>query len=93
MKTIKTLSAMPYANARIIINNDSIVLQSYQTYVANIKPSIGELIINGIYSRTTGRHLKEFCKEYCGIDNYQLIKHIATEQIIYNYKTGEVIEL
>lgn len=51
-----------YKKAFIIRNEDnSIDLLSYSTIVATIKN--GELHINGFYSATTLRHLKEFISQ------------------------------
>lgn len=94
MLTTKNLKFMPYAQARVIISDegDTIQLKSYKTIVATI--SLGSwLTVNGLYSMTTRRHLKAFCKEYCGFDNFSLIKHLATNNVCYDFKTGEVVKM
>lgn len=89
----KILKSMPYAQAKVIINPmGATLLQSYSTVVAAIDGNEW-LTINGLYSMTTRKHLKAFCKEYCGFDDFSLIKHIANNSIEYNFKTGEVREI
>ena len=84
---------MPYAQAQVIISDegDTIQLKSYKTIVAII--SLGYwLTINGLYSMTTRKHIKAFCKEYCGFSDFSLIKKLATQNIEYNIHTGEILE-
>ena len=50
-----------YGKAKVIVMENEIVLQSYDTFVASIKN--GKVIINGFYSNTTLRHIKEFLKQ------------------------------
>ena len=50
-----------YGKAKIIRERDTIKLQSYNTIIAEIKN--GRLHINGFYSATSTRHLKEFLKQ------------------------------
>jgi hypothetical protein len=40
---------------------------------------------------TTRRHIKAFCKEYCGFDDFSLIKTIAAQNVDYDITTGEII--
>ena len=67
MKTIYDLMPMYdsrksfYGKAKVIEMENEIVLQSYDTFVASIKE--GKVIINGFYSNTTLRHIKEFLKQ------------------------------
>ena len=67
MKTIYDLIPMYdsrksfYGKAKVIEMENEIVLQSYDTFVASIKE--GKVIINGFYSNTTLRHIKEFLKQ------------------------------
>ena len=91
--TEKVLKKMPYAQARVRINPMGCTyLQSYDTIVAVID-ELGCLVINGLYSMTTRRHIKAFCAEYCGFDDFALIKHLANHNLEYNIKTGEINEL
>lgn len=88
----KKLKEMPYAQARVRINPMGCTyLQSYDTIVAVID-ELGCLVINGLYSMTTRRHIKAFCKEYCGFSDFSLIKKLATQNIEYNIHTGEILE-
>ena len=50
-----------YGKAKIIREKGTIKLQSYNTIIAEIKN--GKLHINGFYSATSTRHLKEFIKQ------------------------------
>ena len=48
-----------YGKAKVVVmESGEIILQSYDTFVARIKD--GEATINGFYSNTTLRHIKEF---------------------------------
>ena len=68
MKTIYDLTPVYdarksfYGKAKVIeMESGEIILQSYDTFVASIKE--GKVIINGFYSNTTLRHIKEFLKQ------------------------------
>ena len=50
-----------YGKAKIIRVKDTIKLKSYNTIIAEIKN--GKLHINGFYSATSTKHLKEFLKQ------------------------------
>ena len=64
--TIKKLTAMPYAQAHIEIDNDyNISLFSYVTLVATITKE-GWLTVYGLYSMTARKHISAFMKEYGG---------------------------
>jgi hypothetical protein len=85
----KNLSAMPYAQAKVIImDNGNIILRSYYTDAAMIR-SDGWLTINGLYSATTRKHIGAFVKEYANI-SYQLAKQLYNDKMNYNIYTGEV---
>ena len=85
----KNLSAMPYAQAKVIImDNGNIILRSYYTDAAMIR-SDGWLTINGLYSATTRKHIGAFVKEYANI-SYQLAKQLYNDKMRYNIYTGEV---
>lgn len=51
-----------YGKARIIRENGVIKLLSYNTVIAEIKDN--KVHINGFYSQTSTRHLKEFLQQY-----------------------------
>ena len=50
-----------YGKAGVTENNGKKTLRSYATDVAYIEN--GEAVVNGIYSQTTLRHIKEFLKQ------------------------------
>lgn len=88
---IRTLNAMPYANAKVVIDDNGATLISYTTPVATIDRN-GWLVINGLYSMTTRKHIGAFMREYAGHD-YQTAKHIYEHYERYNILTGEVESL
>lgn len=73
------LSAMPYANAHVERRANRVVLVSYTTPVAEIVGGI--LLVHGLYSMTTRRHIGAFVREYCGLD-------YATARACYERKQG-----
>lgn len=86
----KTLTAMPYAQASVNIATDgSIALISYRTCVATIDNQ-GWLMVCGLYSATTRRHIGAFVKEYANI-TYQTAKMLCNDGYKYNIHTGEVV--
>lgn len=88
--TTTTLSAMPYAQAKVRKMDDgSIVLRSYYTDVASIDKN-GWLTIYGLYSATTRKHIGAFVREYANID-YQTAKRIYEDGYGYNIYTGEIV--
>lgn len=86
---IKKLKFMPYTQARVHTSPFRIWLQSYETCVAVLDGDW--LHINGLYSMTTRKHIKAFCKEYCGFDDFNLIKTLVRGNLDFNIKTGEVV--
>ena len=89
MKNIVKLSAMPHAQAFVYRNYEhATVLRSYQTDVAYIDND-GWLVVNGLYSMTTRKHIGAFVKEYAKID-FQLAKKFYQDGMKYNVFTGEV---
>lgn len=92
MSKTYTLTAMPYAQARVIhMDNGYIALRSYKTVVATISEN-GWLVINGLYSATTRKHIGAFVKEYAKI-SYQAARDFFEKNISYNIYTGEVTPL
>ena len=95
-----TLKRMPYAQAKVQIiesgENLRCNLISYTTCVAHIIDG-GWLLVNGLYSATTRKHLSAFAKEYCDAD-YSVIKKCYEKNLAYNIydkifmdrETGEV---
>lgn len=89
---MKKLSAMPYAQAHIEIDDENnIYLFSYVTCVAHIDRD-GWLTIHGLYSMTTRRHIGCFCKEYANCD-YHTAKTIYNDNYKMNIYTGEIVEI
>lgn len=88
---ITTLSAMPYAQAKVHITENTVYLMSYKTVAVYIDPQ-GWLVVNGLYSATTRKHIGAFMREYANAD-YQLAKQLYTDGYMYNVHTGEVIKL
>lgn len=95
--TIRKLSAMPYAQAHVEIDNENnISLFSYVTRVAAIS-SDGWLEIFGLYSATTRKHIGAFMREYVIFPNgthgdYQFAKKIYNDNYRFNIATGEIVE-
>lgn len=95
--TIRKLSAMPYAQAHVEIDDsNNIHLFSYVTRVATIT-SDGWLTIHGLYSMTTRKHIGAFMKEYVIYPNgnrgdYQLAKQLYNDNHSFNIETGEIVE-
>jgi len=99
---IKKLSAMPYAQAHVEIDEftHNIYLFSYTTCVAAIENAKDGawLKVYGLYSATTRRHLGAFAREYIEFPNgergdYQFMKMVYNQAIEYNLDTGEIIDL
>lgn len=80
------LTAMPYAQAKVAIVYDGSYLVSYSTLVATIKD--GWLMVHGLYSATTRRHISAYVREYAGVD-YSIAKRCVVEKLNYNIHTGE----
>ena len=92
MMTIKKLTAMPYAQAHIEIDdNGNIALFSYVTRVAELTDD-GWLTIYGLYSMTTRKHISAFMREYTNLD-YYTAKAAYEGNYRINVETGEVEEL
>lgn len=89
--TIKKLSAHPYAQAFVEIDdNNNISLWSYRTLVAKIEGDW--LTVNGLYSATTRRHISSFMHEYTQFD-YNTAKQIYTDGKSLDITTGEVVDI
>ena len=90
--TIKKLSAMPYAQAHVEINdNGDICLFSYVTLVAWIDRD-GWCACTGTYSQTTRKHISAFAKEYASPLDYYSFKKAYEGGYVVNRHTGEVLE-
>lgn len=51
-----------YNKALVYKHNDRLILLSYNTIVTEIENNL--LILNGSFSNTTLKHIKEFCNKY-----------------------------
>lgn len=88
---VKKLSRMPYAQACVRIYNDgTTVLQSYATDVIVID-SDGVMTVNGLYSRTTIRHISAFMAEYGHGATYYTAKALYLNGDRMNIYTGEIL--
>ena len=89
--TIKKLSAMPYAQAHVEINdNGDICLFSYVTLVAYIDRD-GWCGCTGTYSQTTRKHISAFAREYAAPLDYYSFKQAHAGGYVVNRHTGEVL--
>lgn len=89
----KKLSRMPYAQARVEIDeHGGICLVSYSTNVIIIDP-LGWLTCTGTYSATTRKHISAFMREYGNGSDYYTAKKCYENNTIYNIYTGEIISL
>ena len=89
--TIKKLTAMPYAQAHIEIDNQGNKnLFSYVTLVATITDD-GWLSVFGLHSMTTRKHISAFVKEYTnGVLDYTNAKAAYEDNHRINIYTGEI---
>ena len=62
MTTYSTLKSMPYAQAKIRRDTNRVALISYTTTVCEIVG--GVLVVHGLYSMTTRRHISAFMREF-----------------------------
>lgn len=85
---IKSNNGHSYANSHVrIYNNNKVELVSYTTTVIEIDPW-GWLTVNGLYSRTTIKHIGWFMRER-GF-TYQLAKQLYLDNKEFNVYTGEI---
>lgn len=90
--TIKKLTAMPYAQAHIEIDEKgNVYLFSYVTCVASIDSNGWLKVFGTWHSQTTRKHISAFVKEYAKT-SYSTAKVIERDQMKYNIHTGEVVE-
>lgn len=84
------LTAMPYAQATVYANPNCIKLVSYTTEVAAIIG--GVLIVRGLYSMTTRKHISAFVREYCNCD-YAIAKRCYETNMGFDLITREFVAL
>lgn len=95
---IKKLSAMPYAQAHVEIDDEgNTYLYSYVTLVCELTAD-GWLTCTGTYSATTRKHIGAFMREYITYPNgengsYYTAKACYTCNYRFNVYTGEVEDL
>lgn len=88
--TIEKINGHEYASVKIIkYDNGAEALVSYSTTVITIDAE-GWITINGLYSRTTIKHIGWFMREH-GF-TYQLAKQLYQDDKTMNIFTGEVRE-
>ena len=86
--TIKYNNGHRYAQTCVLIFDDNTVeLWSYTTRIITITPD-GWLSCNGLYSRTTIKHIGWFMRER-GF-TYQLAKQLFIDDKEFNVYTGEI---
>lgn len=85
----KKLKYLPYAQAGIrVISPNCVQLVSYETIVIEIDR--GWLVVNGLYSMSTRRHISAFVKEWLPGVTYQDIKALFENGEKLNIHTGEI---
>lgn len=89
MFTTSALKKMPYAQAKVRREPNRVTLISYTTTVAEIVG--GVLMVYGLYSATTRRHISAFMREF-GLD-YQIAKKCYTNSLTYDIVTHEWVSL
>lgn len=86
--TITSNNGHKYAQTHVINYEDgTVVMMSYTTPVILISAD-GWLKVNGLYSRTTIKHIGWFMRER-GL-SYQLAKQLYNDNMQMNIHTGEV---
>lgn len=90
MMTTSKLRAMPYAQAHIKHEPNRIVLVSYTTEVAAIIG--GVLVVKGLYSMTTRRHIGAFAAEYADA-TYEIAKQCYLRKCGFDIVTREYVAL
>jgi hypothetical protein len=86
---MEKLKFMPYAQAHIVRNGQAVVLVSYRTACVMINNGI--LTCNGLYSRTTIRHISAFCRQFN--TSYSIAKKCYQEGVAYNLNTKQFVSL
>ena len=89
MMTIEKLPTMPYAQAKIVKNENKIELVSYKTTVATVDTATGWTMCYGLYSTTTRKHISAFCKEFAAL-TFEIMKMCYKQRLKYNIYTGEL---
>ena len=85
LTTIYNSSKSFYGKAKILKDNQTIKLQSYNTIVAEYNPSKKVLKINGWFSVTTARHINEFISQFAPSFGSMTKKEMQLKPIRQNY--------
>lgn len=85
----RRLSAMPYAQAGVVLRDGKAVLMSYSTEAATLNTVEGWLTIDCMCSATTRRHVSAFLKEYCPAVSYYDAKAAFNGKYAINVYTGD----
>ena len=88
MTTYSPLKSMPYAQAKIRRDNNRVALISYTTTVCEIVG--GVLIVNGLYSMTTRKHISAFMREF-GMD-YCIAKECYERKVNFDMIERKFLE-
>ena len=85
----KALSRIPYGQCGVRFDGSRTVLVSYLTDVAYIDGNV--LHVNGLYSRTTIKHISAFLKEYAPHVSYYTVRDAVRDGANIDVQTGERI--
>lgn len=88
---IRKLTAMPYAQAQVVTDEQGTRLISYTTTVVTIDND-GWLTVHGLYSATTRKHISAFMREYTIFD-YKHARYLYDNKLKQNVITGEVMSI
>ena len=89
---LRTLKNMPYAQAKVMENENTIALISYTTTVIEIGKNNGWVRCYGTFSQTTRKHISAFCKGFAAL-TYDIMKMCYKENLKYNIYTGELAKI
>ena len=85
----RRLTAMPYAQAGVILRDGKAILMSYSTEAATLDTVDGWLSIDCLCSATTRRHVSAFLREYCPGVSYYDAKAAFNGKYAINVYTGD----
>jgi len=90
LKTVYDTAKSFYKKAYIIYEANRVKLKSYNTIIAYIEKD--QAYINGIYSKTSTRHTKEFLKQFgFNVKNtIQILKDYSVENIRLEYINNQL---
>ena len=86
------LKYCPHGQAGVIYRENGVVLYSYSTPILYLdNDGTIEMLFNPAYSRTTGKHVGYFCREFCPKIGYYTCKKLYNDDVKMNVYTGEII--